>query len=101
MTDYAYDYSKEGIRFMLDHYEEFSENIEVLRTPIRDYLMDLERAVNHSRMTDRQREVVRLRYFQGRDVEDVAERLAVSPRTVQYDSTSAITEIRIFLSGVQ
>ena len=103
--DFAYDYSEEGIRFLLDSYRELA-SLNGIREPVRDFMIDVTEALHKSKhITERQEEVVKLRYMAPIDVEDyvayTAEQLGVSPRTVQYDSTNAIKEIYIYLNGVR
>lgn len=103
--DFAYDYSEEGIRFLLDSYRELA-SLNGIREPIRDFMIDVTEALHKSKhITERQEEVVKLRYMAPIDVEDyvtyTAEQLGISPRTVQYDSTNAIKEIYIYLNGVR
>ena len=103
--DFAYDYSEEGIRFLLDSYRELA-SLNGIREPIRDFMIDVTEALHKSKhITERQAEVVKLRYMAPIDVEDyvtyTAEQLGISPRTVQYDSTNAIKEIYIYLNGVR
>ncbi len=51
-----------------------------------DALVDLDAALEElTRMSPRQARVVECRYFGGMSVEDTAEALAISPRTVKYD----------------
>lgn len=103
--DFAYDYSEEGIRFLLDSYRELA-SLNGIREPVRDFMIDVTEALHKSKhITERQEEVVKLRYMAPIDVEDyvtyTAEQLGISPRTVQYDSTNAIKEIYIYLNGVR
>lgn len=103
--DFAYDYSEEGIRFLLDSYRELA-SLNGIREPVRDFMIDVTEALHKSKhITERQEEVVKLRYMAPIDVEDyvayTADKLGISPRTVQYDSTNAIKEIYIYLNGVR
>ena len=103
--DFAYDYSEEGIRFLLDSYRELA-SLNGIREPVRDFMIDVTEALHKSKhITERQEEVVKFRYMAPIDVEDyvayTAEQLGISPRTVQYDSTNAIKEIYIYLNGVR
>lgn len=103
--DFAYDYSEEGIRFLLDSYRELA-SLNGIREPVRDFMIDVTEALYKSKyITERQVEVVMLRYMALVDAEDyvayTAEQLGISPRTVQYDSTNAIKEIYIYLNGVR
>lgn len=103
--DFAHDYSEEGIRFLLDSYRELA-SLDGIREPVRDFMLDVTEALYKSKyITERQAEVVRLRYMAHVDTDDyvtyTAEQLGISPRTVQYDSTNAIKEIYIYLNGVR
>lgn len=103
--DFAHDYSEEGIRFLLDSYRELV-SLDGIREPVRDFMLDVTEALYKSKhISERQAEVVRLRYMALVDAEDYVEhtagQLGISPRTVQYDSTHAIKEIYIYLNGVR
>src|SRR5699024_5760714 len=103
--DFAHDYSEEGIRFLLDSYRELV-SLDGLREPVRHFVLEVTEALYKSESTsERQAEVVRLRYMAHVDTDDyvayTAEQLGIPPRTVQYDSTNAIKEIYIYLNGVR
>lgn len=103
--DFAHDYSEEGIRFLLDSYRELV-SLNGIREPVRDFMLDVTEALHKSKyISERQEEVVRLRYMALVEADDyvayTADKLGISPRTVQYDSTNAIKEIYIYLNGVR
>src|SRR5699024_7879498 len=103
--DFAHDYSEEGIRFLLDSYRELV-SLDGIREPVRDFMLDVTEALYKSKhISERQAEVVRLRYMAHVDTADyvtyTAEQLGISACTVQCDSMNATKDIYIYLNGVR
>ena len=82
-----------------DHYRAEMESIESRLSSERVRAMLVERAVKAARLSQREEDYVRLRYFENRSVEATAQRLYCSPATCGRLRESALSKIEDAMEG--
>lgn len=81
------------VKALLEGYEELREKRYYGLWHISDVFADLEEAMRLADLTDRQRETLRLYYFEHNEQSEIAERLGISQRVVSFHVESAIKKI--------
>lgn len=98
---YALD-NAEGVKTLLSDYPKFVSRKRLGEYEAAEVLLDLHNAVELADLTDRQREAVRLVYFEDLTQVEAGKRMGISARAVRYfieDATNKLADIYYYWAG--
>ncbi|MCY7780057.1 DUF134 domain-containing protein [Bacillus haynesii] len=98
---YALD-NAEGVKTLLSDYPKFVSRKRLGEYEAAEVLLDLHNAIELADLTDRQREVIRLVYFEDLTQVEAGKRMGISARAVRYfieDATNKLVDIYYYWAG--